>query len=250
MRSRLTPARVTPARVTPARGRRRTALLGTAVTAAFVAGLMAPASASAESNGGLRIMPLGDSITAGSNVAGGYRNRLWERAVTDKRLIDFVGTQYSGPATLPDRDNQGHSGYRIDQIDAGVADWARRANPRTVLLHIGTNDVNRNHDLAGAPARLSALIDHLTAAAPNADVFVASIIPFTNPAVEARGQAYNATIPGIVNEWVRKGRRVHFVDMHSALTSADLADGVHPTANGYAKMADRWYTTLRTGPWI
>ncbi|MET9482163.1 SGNH/GDSL hydrolase family protein [Streptomyces sp. NPDC006638] len=234
----------------PARRRRRSALLGAAVTAAFVAGLMTPASASAESNGGLRIMPLGDSITAGSNIAGAYRNRLWERAAADKRLVDFVGTQYHGPTTLPDRDNEGHSGFRIDQIDAQVVDWAKRANPRTVLLHIGTNDMTQNYDLAGAPARLSALVDHLTAAAPNADVFVASIIPFTNPGVEARGKAYNAAIPGIVSQWAQKGRRVHFIDMHSALTAADLADGVHPTATGYAKMADRWYTTLRTGPWI
>ena len=35
------------------------------------------------------------------------------------------------------------------------------------------------------------------------------------------------------------GKRVHLVDMHSALTTADLIDGIHPTATGYDKMAAR-----------
>ena len=39
----------------------------------------------------------------------------------------------------------------------------------------------------------------------------------------------------------------HLVDMHSALTTADLADGVHPNAGGYDKMAARWYAALQLG---
>ena len=35
--------------------------------------------ASAESNGGVRVMPLGDSITDGAQVPGGYRIGLWQR---------------------------------------------------------------------------------------------------------------------------------------------------------------------------
>ena len=33
-----------------------------------------------------------------------------------------------------------------------------------------------------------------------------------------------------------------FADVYSALTPADLADGVHPTATGYSKIADVWLT--------
>ncbi|MDI5943697.1 GDSL family lipase, partial [Micromonospora sp. DH15] len=55
-----------------------------AALAAFgvaVAGVLAaPAGpASAESNGGVRVMPLGDSITEGTQVPGGYRIGLWQR---------------------------------------------------------------------------------------------------------------------------------------------------------------------------
>ena len=50
-------------------------LTGVVVVAAVtVAGLD---TASAESNGGVRVMPLGDSITDGFNVPGGYRIELW-----------------------------------------------------------------------------------------------------------------------------------------------------------------------------
>ncbi|GAB3957310.1 hypothetical protein GCM10027614_72430 [Micromonospora vulcania] len=130
-------------------------------------------------------------------------------------------------------------------MDANIVAWMQATNPRTVLLHIGTNDVNQNYDLANAPARLSALIDKIRATGPEVELFVATITPETDATREARVQAYNATIPGIV---AQKGSRVHLVDMHAALTTADLADGVHPNAAGYDKMAARWYAALTSVP--
>lgn len=227
-----------------------TAAPGVAPGAGAGAGVGAGAQAGQRAAAPVKIMPLGDSITAGSNLPGAYRTRLWQRAAADGRQDDFVGTQNGGPAELADRDHEGHSGWRIEQIDAQVAEWARAAAPRTVLLHIGTNDITQDYDVANAPARLSSLIDHLTAAAPQADVFVSNIIPFGNPGVEERARAFNAAVPGLVADWAARGRRVHFVDQHSALTPADLQDGVHPTAAGYAKMGDRWYQELVKGPWI
>ena len=61
---------------------------------------------SAESNGGVRVMPLGDSITDGFNVPGGYRINLWQKFVTGGYRIDFVGSQFNGPASLGDHDHQ------------------------------------------------------------------------------------------------------------------------------------------------
>lgn len=37
------------------------------------------------------------------------------------------------------------------------------------------------------------------------------------------------------------GQKVYFVDMYTALSLADLADGIHPNQTGYSKMAARWY---------
>ncbi|WP_327644467.1 cellulose binding domain-containing protein [Micromonospora zamorensis] len=216
-----------------------------AAVAAMVAAVpIATTPASAESNGGVRVMPLGDSITDGFNVPGGYRIELWQRFTTGGYRVDFVGSQFNGPASLGDHDHQGHSGWTIAQIDANVVNWLRATNPRTVLLHIGTNDMYG--DTSGAPGRLAALVDKITNNAPNADVFVATIVPKSGADNQVR--AYNAAIPGIVQTRAATGKRVHLVDMYRALTLSDLADGVHPNATGYRKMAAAWYDALRTVP--
>jgi lysophospholipase L1-like esterase len=221
--------------------RRRSWLVALALVAGGV--VAHPAGAAAESNGGTRVMPLGDSITEGTQVPGGYRIGLWQRLAAGGYRTDFVGTQYNGPASLGDHDHEGHPGWRIDQVDANITTWVRNTSPRSVLLHLGTNDILQNYNVSGAPGRLSALIDHITAAAPSADVFVAQIIPIANSGQDAAARTFNAALPGIV---AGKGSRVHLVDMHSALSTSDLIDGVHPTANGYDKMAAVWYSALRS----
>jgi lysophospholipase L1-like esterase len=220
------------------------AALGVAV-AATVLGV---GTASAESNGGTRVMPLGDSITEGTQVPGGYRVGLWQRLINGGYTVDYVGSQFNGPSSLGDHDHEGHPGWRIDQIDANIVRWLNTYQPRSVLLHIGTNDVLQNYNVSTAPNRLSTLIDRITSTAPSAEVFVAQITPLANSGQEAAVRAFNAQIPGIVQSKVNAGKRVHLVDMHSALTNADLIDGIHPTAAGYDKMAAVWHNALLSVP--
>jgi lysophospholipase L1-like esterase len=228
------------------RGRWLAATAAAMVMTAAVA--MDTGVASAESNGGVRVLPLGDSITDGTQVPGGYRIGLWQAFISNGFQVDFVGTQFNGPGSLGDHDHEGHPGWRIDQIDANIVGWLQTFMPHTVLLHIGTNDVLQNFNLSGAPGRLSALIDHITSTAPSAEVFVAQIIPLANAGQDAAARTFNAAIPGIVQSKVNAGKHVHLVDMHSALTAADLIDGIHPTAGGYDKMAAVWFAALRSVP--
>src|SRR3954464_6255473 len=219
------------------------AVVPPAVLAALA--LVQPGPPAAESNGGVRVMPLGDSITDGYNVPGGYRINLWQRLAAGGYTTDFVGSGFNGPASLGDHDHEGHSGWRIDQIDANIVGWLQTYTPRTIMLHIGTNDINQNFDVEHAPARLSALIDKIRATAPNVELFVAQITPESDPTLESRVTTYNAALPGIV---AQKGPMTHLVDMHSAITTSDLADGVHPNATGYDKMGARWYAALQSVP--
>jgi lysophospholipase L1-like esterase len=214
-----------------------------ALGAAVIAG--APGAASAETNSGVRLMPLGDSITDGFNVPGGYRINLWQRLAAGGNTVDLVGSGFNGPAELGDHDHEGHSGWRIEQIDANIVAWLRATSPHTVLLHIGTNDMNQSFDIANAPARLSALVDHILANAPGVELFVAQIIPANDAAVESRIRTFNAALPGALQS---KGPHVHVVNMHGALTTADLADALHPNAGGYAKMAAAWFAALQSVP--
>lgn len=219
-----------------------------AATALFLSALLPGTPAAAESNGGVRVMPLGDSITEGTQVPGGYRIGLWQRLSAGGYRVDFTGSQYNGPAALGDHDHEGHPGWRIDQIDANVVTWLRNTGSHTVLLHIGTNDILQNYDVGRAPARLSGLIDHITATVPDAEVFVATIIPIANSGQESAARTFNSAIPGIVQSNQNAGKHVHLVDMHSALTTGDLTDGVHPTATGYDKMAATWFGALQSVP--
>ena len=47
--------------------------------------------------------------------------------------------------------NEGHSGYNIDAV-SGQASKSLLSRPKVVLLHAGTNDLNRRFDPPGAPA--------------------------------------------------------------------------------------------------
>lgn len=124
----------------------------------------------------LRIMPLGDSITHGATVAGGYRIRLWDHFVSDRRLVDFVGSQMNGPPTI-DGDHEGHPGKSIQFMREEVRDWLYAGRPHIVLLMVGTNDVlyPEAHNYAGAAARLDALVGQITYIAPTTELLVASV---------------------------------------------------------------------------
>ena len=96
-----------------------------AVTMVALGAVIQTSVAGAESNGGVRVMPLGDSITEGTQVPGGYRIGLWQRLACGRYTVDFVGSQFNGPGSLGDHDHEGHPGWRIDQIDANITGWLR-----------------------------------------------------------------------------------------------------------------------------
>lgn len=207
-------------------------------------------------------MPLGDSITWGINFGGGYRIKLFTKAVNDDKRITFVGYDTANPPAggapadwVPN--HEGHSGWTIQQDDElvlgtstanndGVNYSGKKVvadfNPNIVLIHLGTNDMYKGPD--GAPDRLGTLIDHVVTDAPDALVVVASIVPF--PSGAAAVTTFNNAVPDVVKERTDAGKHVVYVDMFAALTNADLgSDQVHPNEGGYEKMATVWYTAIK-----
>ena len=217
--------------------KRITTILTAVALAAFGVAGTGAGTASAATATTLRLMPLGDSITwgVGSSTGNSYRGALWTDLSGEGHTLDFVGSGRNG--TMSDPDNEGHSGYRIDQISALADATVNRYRPNVVTLEIGTNDLNQGYQVATAPARLSSLINQLTADAPDATVLVGSVIVSKSSTEEANRAAFNQQIPGIVQAAQSAGKHVRYVDM-SALTPSDLSDSLHPNDGGYKKMAD------------
>jgi lysophospholipase L1-like esterase len=207
-------------------------------------------SQSAQAATPIKVMPLGDSITDGFTTAGGYRIQFYNRLVADGLTgsLDFVGSQSNGPASLLDREHEGHTGWHVADLAANIDTWMTNASPKIVMLMIGTNDILHSQ-FTGASTRLSSLIDQICAKLPAGGKLYVSTIPTlgstTYGAYIPLVDQYNADIPGIVQSKVAAGKPVFLVDMHSVITASDLTDEIHPTAAGYDKMGNAWYAIIK-----
>lgn len=217
-----------------------------AALAAAVAIAAAGASGAPGSTRPIAIMPLGDSITDGHDIPGGYRVDLEDDLRRAGLAPNFVGSLRNGPVGLADKDHEGHSGWRIDEVHAAVSGWLRTHRPTLVLLLIGTNDVAQGYRLSTARRRLGSLLDRIHAVRPATRILVSTIPPLADPIDNAQAAAYNAGIPALVRTRVAKGRPITFVDAGRRLTLRQLADGVHPDASGYRSLSDSWFAAIRT----
>ncbi|MFG1954029.1 FG-GAP-like repeat-containing protein [Micromonospora sp. NPDC048830] len=192
----------------------------------------------------LRVMPLGDSITYGleSSDGNGYRDELYNYLKNSAQGVDFVGSVQAG--SMSDPDNEGHPGDRIDEIAAFADCSVPQYQPNVITLHAGTNDMNQDYYLSSAPTRLKNLINQALADSPRATVLAAKLIPTGKAGLQPRIDAYNAALPGVVDDLQREGKHVLLVDMSRVLVSDGLENDAHPTDAGYAKMADAWYEAV------
>lgn len=186
----------------------------------------------------LRVMSFGDSITygIGSSDGNGYRARLQTLLSGAGALVNMVGSQRSGQ--MGDNENEGHPGYTIDQLVAVAKTEVDDYRPNVITMHVGTNDMNDDIDPAGAPDRLSHLLDTVFAADPDVTVVLSSLIPSRLSATEQRIQQFNAQLPDFVSHYNYRhfSNQVVFDNMDS-VQAGDLVDDLHPDDAGYAKMA-------------
>ncbi|HEY3761182.1 MAG TPA: SGNH/GDSL hydrolase family protein [Verrucomicrobiae bacterium] len=211
------------------------------------------------------LWPLGDSITYGAGHDGGYRETLSTNLIARGFSFKMVGTLTSNPtlflSSVGQTHHDGHSGYAIaDAVDIegqprhgiyeSLQSWHRSIQkPDVILLLIGINDLNTGYKIDTAPERLDRLIDCLFGYYPHARILIATL-PDADPNNTHRHGAtndltasitnYNAGIVSTVAKHKGMGQHIVLVDMHAELTQADLADGLHPSAEGYVKMGNAW----------
>ncbi len=202
-------------------------------------------------NGTVRIMPLGDSITMGYPGNEGYRKDLYWDLNYSGFNVDFVGSQQSGAGF--DNNHEGHIGYYADQIRDDVYGWLVSNPADVVLLHIGTNDINDGQDVAGIVTEVGGILDNIDQWGSDngrtVTVILARIILRSdNTGWNATTKTYDNALEAMASARIASGDHIIMVDMENALNysnPSDLgSDGIHPTATGYEKMANVWYNAL------
>jgi lysophospholipase L1-like esterase len=199
----------------------------------------------------IRIMPLGDSITGGSSFdnpdgSGGYRGALYELLGSAGYNVDSIGSLTINSGLLSEKEHEGHSGWRIDQLDSNLAGWLESyADPDVVLIHIGTNDFGQNVDTANAIDRLDGLILKTATLRPYAHIIVTNLMVRNEPQNTSIQRQFNPFVEDIVADHAAAGRRVTFLDMRAVVPLSDMPDQLHPGQVGYNKMANAWLGAIQ-----
>ncbi len=236
-------------------------------------GLMWLACGMSWAAGPLRIMCVGDSITAGYtdnpgwNVPFefGYRSGLYQRLTTAGHAVQFVGESpepwngvFGKPHNTPVHDlrklgqdhHRGYGGQGTSYVLNNIGAWLKADNPDIVLLMIGINDLGV-HKLSDAKSNLNRIVDAIVTEKPEADVIVAQITPGANNGyVLQEFVDYNTYIrKTLVPSFQQQGKRVTLVDQFANFPlksgKADpalFANAInHPNAAQYERMAQTWY---------
>ncbi len=196
----------------------------------------------------VKIMPLGDSITEAFTNHASYRYWLFNKLATAGYDVDFVGsmTGVSGGAPLFsnfDQNHEGHSGWRADEVQANIINWANTSRPDVVLLHIGTNDVEQGQSNSGTINEISGTIDNLRSVLPNVKILLAQVIPANG--FTSQVNSLNGLISTLAGQKNTAQSPVILVNQNSGFNvSTDTYDGIHPDESGEIKMSDKWYSAL------
>lgn len=170
----------------------------------------------------LRLVALGDSLTAGYGLApaDGFVPQM--QAALEKSGFDV---------TLQ---NAGVSG---DTSSGGLArlDWAVPPETQGVILALGANDMLRGISPNVTRKNLTAIIEQLSAR--NIKIMVVGMLAAPNLG-KAYGERFNSIYPQLAKQY---GLVFYpfFLDGVAAQRQFNLPDGIHPNAEGIARIVAR-----------
>ena len=198
----------------------------------------------------VRIMPLGNSITQGVHGAtddAGYRNDLAELLDAQGIDYDFVGSRRNGRGF--DRDHEGHSGFRADELLAELGGYLRRNPPNLILLHIGTNDISELQSPQSTADEIGQIVDEIRRFDADIVTILASVVP-RRDGKDRETSRLNSRIRTLVAAKQAAGYNLRYAAMNEAFKrnsnwkNAYLDDNVHPNDTGYALMAGVWFDAI------
>ncbi|MCA1649125.1 MAG: GDSL-type esterase/lipase family protein [Acidobacteria bacterium] len=184
-----------------------------------------------------RIVAIGDSTTAGTPA---FASPI--EAPPDGRGDETSQYTYWLMKDHPEWEvlNRGVNGERSDQTVSRFVRDVLAARPKAVVIIAGVNDVYQGRPAAHVTQQLERM--YHTAAGAGIRVVAGSIIPY-NTATPAQ----NARMAEI-NTWIRRradaDANIDFADTRAAVAApgnpdslASSPDGLHPSVDGYRRMA-------------
>ena len=224
----------------------------------------------------LRIMAIGDSITAGYTdnpdytvpFEFGYRSGLYTRLSDAGYDFQFVGSSqepwneaYGDPTqggtvsptldlrTLGQDHHNGYGGLRISGVQNNAAAWLAADEPDVILLMIGINGINTVD-----PATLDTAVNTILTHAPSAHLVIAQITPFASfnqNLLDYNTRIRETLVPGLIAQ----GKPVSTIDLYSLFLTdpndpTSIGSGMHanninhPTNAMYAEMAQVWFDEI------
>ena len=148
-------------------------------------------------------------------------------------------------------DTSGEYRRFLENHRAALAD----EHPDFILLQLGTNDVRLDGDLTDAPAFarnmraiLACFRGFTDRQGGTSSVLLASIPPVPESAAFPFGPASRERVVREINPALRdlaREERLVFVDNYALFSaSPELLPGVHPSREGYRRLARNWYSVL------
>ncbi|WP_017557171.1 GDSL-type esterase/lipase family protein [Nocardiopsis baichengensis] len=217
---------------------------------------------------GVRVMPVGDSITHGGTGDATWRYRLWNHLSATDPDLEFVGPK-DGVENRATADLDGHDGYAdpgfgtahdamwgrtLEEASEEIGSTVAEHDPDVLLVMLGINDLGWvGSDAAEMEEHLRAFLDAARQGGDPPHVLLAEVLPtqrgLDDPAFSARVGGYNSVLGGVAEEYTEPGARVVPVDVADAesfVPERDTYDGTHPNARGELKIAAAYADALDT----
>jgi len=206
----------------------------------------------------ITILPLGDSITLGGSVPGGWRDPLYQQLNSTSLPYTFVGSQSTNVSTyltsVSDPFHDGFSGSLINNLSVPVSNDLPTYHPNDVLLQVGINDIIVGRTLLQNETDITNLVTGIFNTQPTVHLYIASILPNLNLSLNSQIQSYNAFISGtLVPTELGLGKNITFVDQYANFVDGTgapisslfyISDPTHPSAAGYLLMANTWFEAI------
>lgn len=194
----------------------------------------------------IRIMAVGDSITAGADFFSNYRYPLWEKLFGAGYVVEFVGTQTSD-SRIGSLAHEGYGGKNTEYLAENVPAHFRDHPADVVLLHSGHNHTAEEQPVPGIVAATEKLIAAFRAVNPRVTVLLAQVIPAGKLPKYRYLPELNAALAALAARLDRPDQRVAIVDQTAGFDwrTDTVEDKVHPNARGAEKMAQAWFEALK-----